>query len=252
MFARKQKSCTASPVDAPSQCLRDSLLEKSNTTKYRKVHQEDSSHVVNGSPVLANIESSSFLLGLLIGVFIEANAFSANILTLALFGDDADPRMVTIVSTILTCSFTCVISILCFFHALDRLMYLLEVSVDTSEEIERSIIWHITCRFGLGSLIGLCSAWVIVDLCYYTFIGLDRGRIEFHVSMLVGATMLSLIMQCWSSNKYRHVTRVGSLVESNEFAETPVSSSTNKHVTIDPVQIPCASEVHIDALVSIV
>jgi hypothetical protein len=185
--------------------------------------------------------------------FLNASNFSAHVPTLALLGDDADPRMVALFCNMLSCSFTCTINILCFFRVLDRLMHPLEVSGDTSEDMETSIIWHITCRFGLGTLVGVCSAWVLIDFCYYLFIGLDEGHIKYKASMLMGVIMVSLIFQFWSSKNHRQVTLFRSLVKRNEFAgTTSVSSSAGKHGTVDPVSMWCAGEVHSDTLVSIV
>jgi hypothetical protein len=244
MFAIKQKFGAAIPVDPPSQCLQDPLLEKSNSKKYMHQHEkaeEDPSLAVVGSPVLANIQLYSFLLGLMImAFFIASFVFEAHVLTLAMFGDNAVPGMVTLFSVMWSFS-TSAITTLGFFYALGRLNY--SLSGDTSAENETIIIRDISCRFGLGTLIGFCSAWVLVDL----LLGLDR-RIKYSAGVLVGVTMLSLIFQFCSGNKHRQVTLFGSLVETNKFA--PLSSWANKHGIIDPAEMGCG-EVHSDNLVLI-
>jgi hypothetical protein len=241
MFARKQKLCAAIPMDppSPSQCLQEPLMKKYNE-KYTKVHQheraeEDQSFVVVGAPVMVTIQSCSFLLGLMIALFLELSIFSAHFLTLAMFGDDADPDVVKMFSTMLSSCFTSVIITLGFLHALDR--YLL--SCDPSEENKTIIIRHIVCRVGLGTLVGVSSGLVLIDLCYIILFGLDVHIIKYSAAMLVGVMMLSLISHfCSGNNKHRQVTvtLLGSLVETNKVA--PIASSTNnKHGIIDPAEI---------------
>jgi hypothetical protein len=169
-FARKQELCAAIPMD-----LQEPLLEKSNE-KSTKVHgqdEEDPSLAVVGSPVLANIESCSFLLGLMIAFFIESSALSAHILVLALFGDDADRGMVSLFSF----TWSVLTSVLLFITfgfmrvLAVRHMYCLS-GADPSEENE-TIIWHIECRFGLGTLLGINSASTLMGL----FLGIN-GHIK--------------------------------------------------------------------------
>jgi Ca2+/Na+ antiporter len=75
------------------------------------------------------------------------------------------------------------------------------------------IIWDIECRFGLGTLLGVCSAWVLIDS-----LPAMSGHIKYSAGMLVG---VMLIFQCRSS----------------KFA--PISSSASKHGTIDPAEMWC-------------
>jgi hypothetical protein len=227
-------------MDPPSQFLEEPLLEKSNE-KSTKVHQhektEDPSLVVDGSPVLANIQSYSFLLGLLSGFFIESSALSAHVLALASFGDDAN--MVTLFSIMWSC-FASVMPFITvgFIRALVGLIYLL--SGHPSEKAKTIIIWHIECRIGLGTLIGVCSASVLMDL----LLGMDR-HLKCSAGMLGGVMMLLLVLQFWFGNKHREVTLFGSSIETHKLA--PTSSSANKHDRIDPTEMRCG-EVNSDAL----
>jgi hypothetical protein len=244
MFARQQKLCIAIPMDdPPSQYLQQPLLEKSNE-KSTKVLQhekteEDPSLVVVGSPVLAHIQSYSFLLGLMIAFFIESSALSAHVLALARFGVYFDPGMVTLFSIMWTC-FTSVLLFITAFATLHFIRNLItlpyHLSADPSEENE-TIIWHIECSFGLGALIGVNSASVIMGF----LLGVD-GHIKYYSGgMLVGVMMLSLIFQFYAAKKHRQVTRFGSLAtKTNKVA--PTSSSASKHGTIDPVETQCGEE----------
>lgn len=111
--------------------------------------------------VLANMQSYSFLLGLMIGFFTESSALSAHVLISAIFGDDAD--MVASLSVIYSC-FASVTPFITFgfIRALVGLIYIL--SGDPTEETKMIIIWHIDCGIGLGMLIDVCSASVLMDL----------------------------------------------------------------------------------------
>jgi hypothetical protein len=222
-------------MDPPSQSLHEPLLKKCNE-KSLKVHQhakpEDPLLVVDSSPVLANIQSYSFLLGLMIGFVTESSALSAHVLISAVFGDDTD--MVTMLSIIYGCfaSATPFIT-LGFIRALVRLLYL--VSGDPPEESKMLIFWHIECRIGLGTLIGVCSASVLMDL----LLGLD-GHIRYSAGMFGGALVLLLIFQ------YRQVALFGSSIQTNKAA--PTSSPYNKHDRIDPKEMWCGGEVNTEAL----
>jgi hypothetical protein len=199
MFARKQKLCAAIPVDPPSQCLQDKLLEKSNNEKYTKVHQheeseEDPSLVVVSSPVLANIQFYSFLLGLMkMAFFFASSVFQAYVLTLAMFGGDANPGMGTSFSIMWSFS-TSAISTLGFFYALDKLK-IYPLSCDMSGANKTIITWHILCHVGLGTLMGVCTASVLMNL----LLGMDM-YLKYSAGMLVGVVVLSLIFQFCSGN----------------------------------------------------
>jgi hypothetical protein len=239
MFARKQTLCAAIPMDPPSQCLQEPLLEKSVSEKSTKMHQhEEMSLVVDGSPVLANIQFYSFLLGLMIGFFTESSALSAQVLISAAFGDDAD--MVTLLSIIFSCfaSLTPFIT-LGFTRALVGLLYFL--SSDPPEESKMIIIWHIECRIGLGTLIGVCSASLLMD----SLLGMD-GQIRYSAGILGGAMVLLLIFQFCFGNKHRQVMLSGSSIETKQVA--PTSSSDNKHDRIDPTEMWCGGKVDSDGL----
>jgi hypothetical protein len=236
MFAGKQMLCAAIPMEPPSQCLlQEPLLEKSSEA-YANVHQHEKAEevpslIVVDSSVLANIQPCSFLLGLLIAFFIESTIFSVHVLTLAMFGNDDDPDIVTLFSNMLSGCFTSVIIILGFFHVLDRY----PSSGDPSEENNKTITTcHMLCRFGLETLVGVNSAFVLIDLCYILLLGLDVHIIKYSAGTLVCVTMLTLIFHFFSGNyKLGQVTLFGWLVETNKV--DPILSSTNKHGTIDLV-----------------
>jgi hypothetical protein len=128
LFARKQKLSAAIPMDPTSQCLQESLLlDKSINKKYTTEHEkaeEDLSHVVLVASVFANIQiyRYSYLLGLMITFFNASSAFSAHVLTLTLFLDDANPGMAALFSIMRSCA-TCAINTLGFFYVSDRLIY---------------------------------------------------------------------------------------------------------------------------------
>jgi hypothetical protein len=159
-----------------------------------KKTKEDPSLVVVSSPVLGKIQSYSFLLGLLMTAFCNASsAVSAHVLPL--FGNDTAPGMATLFSIMWSCT-TSAINTLGFYYALDRLI-IYPLSCDMSEANETIInSWHISCRVGLGTLMGVCSAWVLIALV----LGMDM-HLKYSAGMLVGVVMFSLMFQVYSDNK---------------------------------------------------
>jgi hypothetical protein len=94
--------------------------------------------------------------------------------------------MVTLFSIIWNC-FSGVLISSGIYHDFDRrLIYLL--SVDPSEE--RKTIITMKCYFVLGMLLGVCSAWVIME----RLLGMD-GYSKYSAGMLVGVLMLSLLFK---------------------------------------------------------
>jgi hypothetical protein len=142
-------------------------------------------HVEVGSPVLARIQFCCFLLGLNIAFFNISSDFLAHVLTLTVFGADAGLGMAFLFSSMLTCS-TIGIDTLVLIYAFDRLIY--PLYGDLSEENKTIIIWHISYHFVFGTLIGVFSACVLIDL----LLGIDR-HIMFTAGITVGFMMLSLI-----------------------------------------------------------
>jgi hypothetical protein len=109
------------------------------------------------------------------------------------------------------------------------------IPMDPTPQCLQDPLWHIAIALCLGTLIGVYSAWVLVDL----LLGMDRD-IKHDAGMRLGAMMLSLIFQFCSRNKHRQVTLFGSLVETNKFA--PLSVSAHKEGIIDPEEMQCAGD----------
>ena len=189
MFAREQKLSAAIPMDPQSLPHFEKSDELSTKVpQHEKAEEDDPSLVVlASSSELANLQPYSFLLGLMIAFF----AFSAHALTLALFDDDADPGTVTLFSRI-SRLLTSVIITFGFIRASDG--FASHLLGDPFEEKKRIIIWRIKCRFGFGTLIGVCSAWVLMDL----WVGMD-GRNTYNAGMLVSVMMLSRIFKTFIS-----------------------------------------------------
>jgi hypothetical protein len=230
MSARKQHLFAAVPVDPPSEWLQESLLEKydGKSTKVQQDENHEDRSLTVGSPVLANIQECSFLLGLMIGFFVESSALSAHVLVVAMIGDYVDPNMVTLLS-ILWSAFTSVLPFITlrFIRSLVSLIYI--IMGDTSEEKKTLIIWHIECRFGFGTLMGVCSASILMDL----LIGMD-GHIKYSVGMFVCAMILSIIFHCCYGGKHRQVTIFGQSVQAP-------SANSSRRDCVDPTEMWCGA-----------
>jgi hypothetical protein len=224
MFARKQKLRDA--MDPASQWPQEPLLDKSNNEKIESNNEK--------------VEYYSFQLGLMIGSFIASSVFMVHFLTLCMFGGHADPEIMF--SVIWSCSTSVIINV-GFLCALDRLIYPLWGDPSKENEI---ITWHTPVAFCLGTLISVCSAWVLMDI----LLGVGVG-VKHSAGMLVGVMMLSLIFHFLSGNNHRQVTLFGSLLdETNKLA--PISSAACQDGIMDPVEMRCAGEVHSDTFLFIV
>jgi hypothetical protein len=116
---------------------------------------------------------------------------AASVLNLAILGNSAkNPDMVTLLSVVWNC-FTSVIISSGIYNAFDRrLLYPPSAPVDPSEERKTIIIRDIKFSFVLGMLLGVCSAWVIMEI----LLGMD-GYSKYNAGMLVGVLMLSFIFK---------------------------------------------------------
>jgi hypothetical protein len=165
MFARNQKLCAVPPIPLGSALA----MPTTRSTPLREVERE-------------NIKSCSFLLGLMMAFF-----DSSSVLAWAIFGDDVDPDRDPLFSIAWGC--ISIIISLGFFHVLDRLL-IHPVSVDLSVGKRAIVIRDTRGYFVLGMLLGVCSAWVVMDL----WTGLD-GYIKYNAGVLAGFIMLSFIFK---------------------------------------------------------
>jgi hypothetical protein len=113
-----------------------------------------------GQQVFTRFKATSLILGLLVGFFIQFSTLGANYLIISLWGADVmttSQRDIVLFS--LLWSFftsTMAIVILAFLRNL--------VSASYDGEDFDDMVLHMECRFIVGALVGVCSAWAATDV----------------------------------------------------------------------------------------
>jgi MFS family permease len=166
MLARNQKLCAVPPIPLGSTLA----MPTTTATPVREIQRE-------------NIKSCSFLLGLMMAFF---DALS--ILTMAMIRQDLDPEMDFLFSIVWT--YTWIIISSGFFHVLDSFL-VHPLSFDLSEEKKAIVIRDTRGYFVLGMLLGVCSAWVVIDL----WTGLDEQNMKYDAYVLAVVTMVAFILK---------------------------------------------------------
>jgi hypothetical protein len=128
--------------------------------------------------VLARFKSSSFILGIIVGFFIQFSTLGANYLALSFMGEAIlnvtqwDLIIFSLVWSLITS--TMAIIILAFLRKLLYAMYM-------DQDIEDMVL-HMECRYVVGALIGVCTAWAATDVA----LGLS-GQVVYSVVTLISA-----------------------------------------------------------------
>ena len=133
----------------------------------------------------SKVKTSSLLLGLMVGFFIQFSTLGANYLAITLWGEDvmntskADIILFSLLWSFFTSSMAIVI--LAFLRNLIEASY-------TGDDFD-NVILHLECRFVVGALIGVCSAWAATDYV----LGMSQ-QIVYSVATLVVALLWCRVM----------------------------------------------------------
>ena len=133
----------------------------------------------------ASVKLSSLLLGLMVGFFIQFSTLGANYLVITLWGEDvmntskSDIILFSLLWSFFTSSMAIVI--LAFIRNLLSASY-------TGSDFD-SVVMHMECRFVVGALIGVCSAWAATDY----ILGMSQ-QIVYSVGTLAVALVWCRIM----------------------------------------------------------
>lgn len=139
---------------------------------------------------------SSLCLGLLVGFFIQASTLGANYLVVTISGEDVmtTSKKDIVLFSLLWSLFTSglAIVILAFLRNLVRATY----ETDNEEQNDQldDMILHMECRFVVGALIGVCSAWALTDL----ILGLSIQIVYSFVTLGAALAWCKLMMWCFS------------------------------------------------------
>ena len=142
IFAKTYDDSTNDTLEAP-------LLEQQISDEEEQKTQEQH----------ASINTSSLLLGLLVGFFIQFSTLGANYLVITVWGEDVlnSSKNEIITISVLWSLFTSsmAIVILAFLRNVIMVSYR---GVDMDQWV-----LHVECRFVVGALVGVCSAWAFTD-----------------------------------------------------------------------------------------
>jgi len=151
--------------------------------------------------LVQKVKANSMILGLLTGFFVECSALGAHILVIILWGGKAAAwSALQIVAFICVWSFFTSIMpfiVLAFLHSLVSFMFNASghkcpQSAETFEELS----WHLECRFGIGTLIGVCLASAGMDV----LLGMD-GHMIYSFSVLGVVLIWCFCMAFYFRNK---------------------------------------------------
>jgi hypothetical protein len=139
---------------------------------------------------------SSLYLGLLVGFFIQASTLGANYLVVTVSGEDVmtTSKQDIVLFSLLWSLFTSglAIVILAFLRNLVRATYETE-NEEQNDQLDDMIL-HMECRFVVGALIGVCSAWALTDL----ILGLSIQILYSFLTLGAALGWCKLMMWCFS------------------------------------------------------
>jgi len=152
------------------------LLEQPHRTREEE-EQESQQH--------ASVKLSSLLLGVLVGFFIQFSTLGANYLVISIWGEDVmnTSKSEIVVFSLLWSFFTSsmAIVILAFLrNLLSASFYGPDLDI---------VVLHMECRFVVGALVGVCSAWAATDYV----LGMSQ-QIVYSVVTLVVALLWCRVM----------------------------------------------------------
>ena len=142
IFAETCEDSTSDTMEAP-------LLKHQTSDEEQQTTQEQH----------ASIKTSSLLLGLLVGFFIQFSTLGANYLVVTVWGEDV---LNTSKNEIITISILW--SLFTSSMAIVILAFLRNVILVSYRGVEMDhVVLHVECRFVVGALVGVCSAWAFTD-----------------------------------------------------------------------------------------
>jgi hypothetical protein len=144
-----------------------------------------------GAEVFARLKSSSFILGIIVGFFIQFSTLGTNYLALSFMGEailnvtQRDLIIFSLIWSLITS--TLAIVVLAFLRKLLYTMYI-------GQDIE-DIVLHMECRYVVGALIGVCTAWAATDVA----LGMPDQVIYSIVTLISALSWCRLMMYFFAS-----------------------------------------------------
>jgi hypothetical protein len=158
-----------------------------------------------GVEVFSRFKLSSLLLGIMVGFFIQFSTLGANYLALSFMGEailsvtQRDLIVFSLIWSLITS--TMAIVVLAFLR---NLIFTTYVGGDIED-----IVLHMECRYVVGALIGVCTAWAATDVA----LGMTGQVVYSVITLIVALSWCRIMMWFFGST---NETPTNSRCESNE------------------------------------
>jgi hypothetical protein len=155
------------------------------------IEQYDKNSNINeeGQP-FDHFKSTSLMIGVLVGFFIQLSTLGANILLLFIWGDEAMTKSSkdVFIFSLLWSAFASLSAMIVmgFLRKVVSITYKVTVGPRKQANILDEIILHMECRFVVGALLGVCIAWIGTDI----LLGLEAQM------FYSGSTLLVVLVWC--------------------------------------------------------
>lgn len=138
-------------------------------------------------------------MGVLIGFLIQLSTLGANYMVMTMWEGDILNKSKTDITTfaVVWSFFTSAMAII-MLALLRNLVSIAYTSVlKKSEDMVEEMILHMECRFVVGALIGVCTAWAVTD----ALVGLETQILYSIATLGVALTWCRAMMSCLRSNE---------------------------------------------------
>lgn len=184
----RQEVFQAIPFDAPSSEANEPLIAV-NTRSNNKAETAKLDDVI-----FSRFKLSVLLMGVLVGFFIQFSTLGANFLVINIWGEDIlnKSRNDIVYFSLLWSFFTSAMAIiiLAFLRNIVSIAYLSVLK--RSQELVEEMVLQLECRFVVGALIGVCTAWTITD----ALMGLQAQIFYSAVTLAIALVWCRIMMSC--------------------------------------------------------
>ena len=159
-------------------------------------------------PLFGAFKSHSFIIGLLVGFFVQFSTLGANFLVIALWENDLMSKSKTEIVTLslVWSAFTSLMAILTlgFLRSVVTIVFRASMPSASSaasqartEAILDEVVLHLECRFVVGALVGVCLAWTATDL----LLGMNIQIMFSLATLTISLLWCKLMMHCFTKDE---------------------------------------------------
>jgi hypothetical protein len=156
-------------------------------------------------PLFGAFKTHSLIIGLLIGFFVQFSTLGANFLVIALWEDNILARSKTevVLLSLLWSGFTSFMAILTlgFLRSVITIVFRATIPPEqrgpNMDAILEEVVLHLECRFVIGALVGVCSAWTVMDV----FLGMNFQVLFSLATLALSLLWCKVMMQCFTKDE---------------------------------------------------